>query len=545
MLEIVLDSDLVIDSEEQQRYVEVRIRPDRGEPPRQMYIQFGDEEPKMLFDELIFSEQTYRVELPKRFTFDSNGEARLAWSIEATTSRERKVARSGVWTLMLAQAARRLDPSRREIYWPGATCDPVKQDWGFFGRTREIREIEGHLHASPRARSVMVFGERRIGKTSLLQTLLSSMPPERGRLCGVFCDVSSLHLAPGQSLPATFFSHLLTSLGNRGENDNRIFVDGLSRVTQHQVDFRRLGRDLDPHISLHAALTRLVERLEEISGGVITRLAIFIDEFDRFVRLVLGDRREEVDSFMWELRQVIQRSDRVVLVLAGSGLQRLLKENYQDALYGSIVEVELQRFRWPDDREAILDTVLPREIRNQICQPNDGARVAEYAAQICGGHPMFLALLGSAAAEFADGRYLTPSLLDRVVERMVQVEARDGQRFGRKTFYECIFQPLEVLPQIEYQLARGLFATLAQHTSADGQFRVAQLFEISGLLRYVDTRHLLQVLDRLEKAKAIFNDKATARVRVAVPLTAAAIREDALVVRDSVDQILIRPRSTE
>lgn len=537
-LEILLDSELVIETSNAQRFLEVRIQPDRSEPPRHLHLQLGTQPPVALFDEMLFSEQTFRVQLPPDMSFSADGDGRLAWSIETITSRDRKVTRNGVWTLLLTQPAQQLDPGLREIYWPGATCDPVKTNEGFFGRSREIREIEGHLHASPRARSVMIFGERRIGKTSLLQTLLTSFPPERGRLCGVFCDVSSLHLAPGESLPEMFFAHLLTALGNRGDNDNRLFVDAIGRYSQHPLDFRRLGRELDARTSLHAALTRLVEKLEEFTDGAVSRLVIFVDEFDRFVRLVLGNRREEVDSFMWELRQVIQRSNRIVLVLAGSGLQRILKENYQDALYGSIVEVELLRFNWAEDREAILDTFLPRDIRHQICRPEDFDRVGEYAAKVCGGHPMFLALLGSASSEFADGRYLTPSLLDRVVERMVHVESSDGQRFGRKTFYECVFQPLEVLPQQEYQLARGLFATLAQHTSGDGQFRIAQLLEISGLLRYADTRQLLQVLDRLEKAKAIVNDKTSARVRIAVPLTAAAVREDALIVRDAVDQAL-------
>ena len=216
---------------------------------------------------------------------------------------------------------------------------------------------------------------------------------------------------------------------------------------------------------------------------------------------------------------------------AGSGLRRLYKENYQDALYGSIDEVALFRFDWERDRDAILDTFLPKSVRLQLCREADVERVARRAAEICDGHPMFLALLGSAAAKVSEGRRLAPGVLDRVVAAMMRERGLiGGETVERQVFYGFIFRQLEIVPPREAALAKHLLAVLAQHTLPEERFsslRIHRLFDISGLLGTATTGELLQALDRLAKIDAVQIDRVAGRVHISVPLTAAAAREDA------------------
>jgi hypothetical protein len=527
-VEIELDSEFAFEDPSGALCIEVRIKPSLSDPPARLSLRLNNESAVKLFDEPIYADTIARVTLPKNAEFSADGEANINYAIEATlTATDSRFEDEGTWTIVRGDTVQPLAEWHIETLWPGAKRDPVLRNNGFFGREREIKEIESRLIAAPRARSVMLFGERRIGKTSIIRNLIATLPPSHRRVCGVFCDVAGLQAAPGE-LAVRFFERVATFMTN--ESDNGAVVQLLSS-NHRTLSARELTRSFDPQTSLYTALEGLVRRLEELSNGTITRIALFVDEFDRFVVPMLGDRREEVNQLMWELRQVIQRSTRIALVLAGSGLQRLYKENYQDALYGSIDEVALFRFDWSRDHDAIMDTFLPGAVRTQLCRSADVERVTKRAAEICDGHPMFLALLGSAAAKLAQGRQLTPAFLDRVVVAMMRDRGLPGgETVERQVFYGFIFDQLEVITPREAALAKSLFALLAEQTLPDSRgssLRIHRLLEVSGLLAVAETRELLQALDRLLKIDVIVIDRTAGRVRISVPLTAAAVREDA------------------
>lgn len=526
-VEADLDSEFPVEDDDGSLWLDLRIQPSLFDPPARLSIRLGNSSAITLFEEPLFTRRTVRVPLPFALEFAADGECTVPYIISGETVSDVSIDQTGTWTITRAVQMQPIDEWRIDMLWPGAKRDPVMRDHGFFGREREIHEIESRLKDSPRARSLMLFGERRIGKTSIIRNVIAVLPPSNDRICGVFSDVSGLQAEPGE-LVVKFFERIVTFLDN--ESDNGPIVEALRGAKNRPVRAREIARGLDPAASLFTALDGLARRLEELSNGRIRRLALFVDEFDRFVVPMIGDRREEVNRLMWELRQVIQRSNRVAIVLAGSGLQRLFKENYQDALFGSIDEVSLFRFDWERDRDAILDTFLPEDARLQLCRPADVERVAHRAAEICDGHPMFLALLGSAAAKLADGRPLTPGFFDRVVEAMMCNRGLlGGETLERQVFYGFIFDQIDVIAPRLAAIAKGLFATLAQNTLPDANFsslRTSRLFEIAALPEATRSEQV-EALDRLAKIDAIHHDKTSGRVRISVPLTAAAVREDA------------------
>ncbi|MCP4698431.1 MAG: ATP-binding protein, partial [Gammaproteobacteria bacterium] len=70
----------------------------------------------------------------------------------------------------------------------------------FLGRTDELRQLLGKLKQSPKPGSAAVLGERRIGKSSLLQQLLVALRGEAGLIC-VHGDAQSFE----NHSPAEFF----------------------------------------------------------------------------------------------------------------------------------------------------------------------------------------------------------------------------------------------------------------------------------------------------------------------------------------------------
>jgi hypothetical protein len=73
-----------------------------------------------------------------------------------------------------------------------------------------------------------------------------------------------------------------------------------------------------------------------------------------------------------------------------------------------------------------------------------------------------------------------------------------------------------------------MMATIAQYTSPEFPWLAnARLLELSGLQEFAEPRDLLDCLTMLDTAQVVEVDRAQARVRVRIPITAAVLREEA------------------
>ena len=149
---------------------------------------------------------------------------------------------------------------------------------------------------------------------------------------------------------------------------NKKVVNSLPKASiKDPLSIDRLVIEASPRVSLADALEVLAERLHQQSNGLIDRIALFIDEFDRFVEPMMTDRRGEVEKMLWDLRKVVQMSNRIGLVLAGSGLQRVFVDGYDKALFSSIAQHELKPFDWELDQQASQATFMPERLRARLC----------------------------------------------------------------------------------------------------------------------------------------------------------------------------------
>ena len=153
---------------------------------------------------------------------------------------------------------------------------------------------------------------------------------------------------------------------------------------------------------------------------------------------------------------------------------------------------------------------------------------------------MFLALLGSAAALLSGGRRLSVDLLNRVVDHLVREGVnKPCLQISRRLFYDPTFQTLLRLPERTQALAQLILVHVAERTTPEFAWEsVANATAAEDLPRDVSRQEALEALKRLEEERVITWDrKSVSRARVTVPLTAAALRQDVLLLRDNALQL--------
>lgn len=525
-LTVVLESEFVVPDCEGKMLIELELRPSVIDPPQELYLEVSD---PVVRTNLLESEHDFltgprviTVTVPSAAIQDAGSTASIAYRISGKTLLDRRIDVRGVWELPVSrQRFAPIDHSRLSRSWPGFAGQPVHGKEGFHGRTQEIETIERYLTDSVRPRSAMLFGQRRIGKTSLLLELIKNFPPQIGHVCAVFIDLSGLNIGnqPG-GMQTALFQKIVTEIETKPCNE--LVHQAINGTSGKRLS--RLITGIEPEVSLSGAFEELVRQIDTGTNGRIKRMAFFIDEFDRFVEPLLTGRDEEVEKLLWALRPVTQQSTRVSLILAGSGLQRVFTNNYDKAFFGSIDEIEIKAFKLTTDRVAIEDTFLPIAVRNDLTSDTHRKRVIERAFNLTGGHPYFLAMLGYAAAQIANGHMLTPALLNRVVERMIQ---GDVTGITSSKFYYHIFESLKYLPVDQQLAAKIILCRISQQTTAELPWM--QRLEAIGdpVLISFKKSTLLELVRILSNEGAMESDDSLARVRIRVPITASAMRRDA------------------
>jgi hypothetical protein len=519
--------------------IEIRLRPSLHEPPERLQWFCGQAggggtaAPAWVVDEPLYRERVFSVPISTASLTAEEDSLRVPWKLSGLTILGNVIDLRGVWTVQRqAPSGRPLGEDEILRHWPGADRAPVLRNQGFHGRGREIARIMAYLSAPGRQRSVMVYGQRRIGKTSLLREMVAELPAKSGSPCGAFVDVHGIpFLRPGVPIADAFFDGVVGQLDGV---ENKGIWQALGPRDTKGGSVRALAWGLSPVGSLLDAFERLAENLEQASRGVIARLALFVDEFQAFIQPRLQGQASEVSRFMWNLRSLVQRSQRISLVLAGSGLQSLFTRDYKEALYGSIDEVDLRPFTWTDDRDAVLNTLMPLEVRDQLCRTSEVEKVGAHACELCGGHPMYLALLGRLAARLASGRRWTAGFLNHVMDQgITRGEPATDRAFTRPSiappvFYGHFFEALDVLLPRQQAVAKYLLAHIAEQTTFDFPWLAKQHAIASvELPEAISPRERLDALTALESEQAVLIDKSQARIRIAVPVTGSALRQDA------------------
>ena len=218
---------------------------------------------------------------------------------------------------LVVQHARRRRALHRRFnpYIAGA---PVMADNMFFGRRKLLNRILNVLHHN----SLMITGERRIGKTTFLYHLKKALEGDEGTEYQFFPVFTDLQGVPEQAFFHAVMSDVVDSLG-------------LSTATVGALRFRIDDEGYDGRDFSHD-LQRVIEDLKARTPRRV-KLALLIDEVD-----VLNDYSERINQ---RLRSIFMKtfSEHLVAIMSGVGIKRVWTSE-GSPWYNFFDEIELTAF---------------------------------------------------------------------------------------------------------------------------------------------------------------------------------------------------------
>jgi AAA+ ATPase superfamily predicted ATPase len=217
----------------------------------------------------------------------------------------------------------------RRRFNPYIAGAPVLDDEMFFGRDKLTARMLSVLHHN----SLMITGERRIGKTTFLYHLKKVLAADEGsdyRFFPVFIDL--------QGVPEEAFFHALMS--------DVVETLRLSPATLQSLRFARASQVYDGRDFSHD-LQRVIEELKTRTGMKV-KLALLIDEVD-----VLNEYSERVNQ---RLRGIFMKTfaENLVAVMSGVGVKRTWNSEVSP-WYNFFDEIEITAFS-REEAEALIKT---------------------------------------------------------------------------------------------------------------------------------------------------------------------------------------------
>ena len=242
------------------------------------------------------------------------------------------------WPAMVASAAglvglgygaQRLRRRRavRKRFNPYIAGAPVRDQDMFFGRQKLLTRIMNVLHHN----SLMITGERRIGKTTFLHHLKNALERDEGTEYRFFPVSTDLQGVP----EAGFFHAVMTDV----VETLRLTPETLAALRYRGGDDRYDGRDFSHD------LQRVIEQLKTTTDRKV-KLALLIDEVD-----VLNEYSERINQ---RLRSIFMKtfSEHLVAIMSGVGIKRIWNSE-GSPWYNFFDEIELTAFT-PEEAEALV-----------------------------------------------------------------------------------------------------------------------------------------------------------------------------------------------
>jgi hypothetical protein len=229
----------------------------------------------------------------------------------------------------LGYAGQRLRRRRavRKRFNPYIAGAPVRDEDMFFGRQKLLSRILNVLHHN----SLMITGERRIGKTTFLHHLKGALEGDEGTEYKFFPVSTDLQGVPESG----FFHAVMTDV----VETLRPGIDTLAALRYRGDDDRYDGRDFSHD------LQRVIEELKTRTDRKV-KLALLIDEVD-----VLNEYSERINQ---RLRSIFMKtfSEHLVAIMSGVGIKRIWNSE-GSPWYNFFDEIELTAFS-PEEAEALI-----------------------------------------------------------------------------------------------------------------------------------------------------------------------------------------------
>jgi len=292
-------------------------------------------------------------------------------------------------------------------YMPGT---PLRQNSPIFvGRKQLFNFIAENIGQAARRNVLMLIGQRRTGKTSVLLRLDQHLPPN---LLPVYIDCQSLGVIPG--LPALLYDLawlIADALANRGIE---IIVPETATWQENPTGYFR-RQFLPAVLALLPAETTLV---------------LVFDEFEAIEQLV-NDKILPPTIFPY-LRHMMQHSERLGFIFVGTSRLEEISADYWSVLFNIALYQKIGYLRDGSAIELITRPVAPDLVYDDLA--------LDKILRVTAGHPYFVQLVCYTLIKRANAQrtaYVTVSDVNAALEEMLRLgEVHFAYIWQRSSFTE-------------------------------------------------------------------------------------------------------------
>jgi tetratricopeptide (TPR) repeat protein len=246
------------------------------------------------------------------------------------------------WTVRLYDECEFTEVPNR--YAPYAEGGPVDDPEMFFGREELLEKLESSLATSPASKCIVVFGQKRAGKSSLLEHLRRRLAY---RASCVPVQFSLYEIGPALD-EATFFYRILQGIADALE-------DRSQGLWKHQGFVAPTLESMQQHPTLrfHETMSGFLRNFRRAFGADPPRLVLLIDEFTE----VYKQRRKGIisDGFMRAWKAVVEKRY-FASVLVGQDVMPAFKSSFPNE-FGVTEDVRVTYLSEKDARRLIEEPV--------------------------------------------------------------------------------------------------------------------------------------------------------------------------------------------
>jgi hypothetical protein len=368
-------------------------------------------------------------------------------------------------SLMDGEAVREVPVDILLDAYDGIRGEPVSGP-AFVGRERELGEVEKTL-LREKPGAVLLYGARRLGKTSLLDELRRrhSAPFRSGsRTVFLVIPVDLFELGDAsRSFSADFFQHVAWCVCHDGKNAE--FRQLLAKSGHDLRQLQEAAKCGEPGAPFGLKLAMYLRRLLVLCGGGVQNIVLIMDEFDKLLEHYRKGYQNAVEELISQLRRIATEDAHTGVLLAGSDLMKRLVGHYRSAFYGSAVDIELKGFNLEQDFTAAAEIICPDSIKAYRQFPDNALREV---MTITGGHPLYMRLVGCAASFISGRKRVSVTTVREATKRLLLRNILQGETSDPVTLVRGPLQALKLLKtDADQDLGLLLLLHLAVHTSLE------------------------------------------------------------------------------
>ena len=372
---------------------------------------------------------------------------------------------------------------------------PVGKTQNFIGREDVLHQIERFLH-NPHQHAITIYGQRRVGKTSILQYLETNLP-HQGAYIPILFDLMLMPQADDNP------DHILRKLAQNIAH--RLNVPEPELASPLIESFRTTFLPtLRQHLKEHA------------------KLVLLFDEFD-----ILADPQDRDEDRNKGRREILRRLSEIFQLQSEQPWLKFvltLGRNIEDldiVVHGLLKDVQYIRVSFLEEKDTIALVRLSE--RNDSLQWNDDA--AQKVWQLTGGHPFLTQALCSQVWEAAYERSEAPQPV-----QASDVTAAVEQTLEASTHaFEWIWRGLGAAEKVAAAALAGLGPDLVDED------QLVKRLNDSGIR--IVLRELRDAPNKLEEWDILTKDNGGYRFRVELLRQWIATRKPLDRVRNELDQI--------